>query len=121
MHLTNILQDLMGETIQCFKMGLKRFLAGFWYGFFNASTSSDLMSAQVPRLPGTLGSGEDYRPIYAVACSLGRQIHTLGWTKIRIPIARSKLAYEVAKQLNWYLKSMVVSLPYGGYSRQVEL
>lgn len=34
------------------------------------------------------------------------QISTLDWTKDRRPITRSKLAYEVAKQLDRYLKSM---------------
>lgn len=34
------------------------------------------------------------------------QISTLGWKKERIPITRSKLAYEVAKKLKRYLDSM---------------
>jgi len=97
------------KTISC------RFLVCFFFSIL--STSSDLMSTQVPWLPGTLSSGEDHRPIHVVACSLRRQIPTLGWAKDRIPITRSKLAYEVAKQLNRYLESMVVSLLFGGYAR----
>lgn len=38
--------------------------------------------------------------------SRSAQISTLGWAKDRVPITRSKLAYEVAKQLNRYLVSM---------------
>lgn len=34
------------------------------------------------------------------------QISTLGWTKDRVPITRSKLVYEIAKKLDQYLKSM---------------
>ncbi|KAF9643619.1 hypothetical protein BDM02DRAFT_3272935 [Thelephora ganbajun] len=34
------------------------------------------------------------------------QISTLDWGKDRVPITRSKLAYEVAKKLNQYLESM---------------
>ena len=36
------------------------------------------------------------------------QIPTLGWAKDRVSITRSKLVYEVAKQLNRYLESMAV-------------
>ena len=45
------------------------------------------------------------------------QIPTLGWAKDRIPITRSKLAYEVAKQLNRYLESMAVGLHHYGIPR----
>jgi len=38
--------------------------------------------------------------------SRSAQISTLGWKKDRLPITRSKLAYEVAKNLNRYLVDM---------------
>jgi len=36
------------------------------------------------------------------------KIHVLGWTKKRLPITRSKLAYEVAKKLERYLNHIAV-------------
>ena len=36
------------------------------------------------------------------------KINALGWTRDRLPITRSKLAYEVAKKLKRYLDSMAV-------------
>jgi len=49
------------------------------------------------------------------------QIPTLGWAKDRVPINRSKLAYEVAKQLNRYLESMAVGLHHCGVLRHSRL
>ena len=37
-----------------------------------------------------------------------RKIHTLNWTRNRLPISRSKLAQEVAKKLERYLNHMAV-------------
>ena len=37
----------------------------------------------------------------------------MGWTRNRVRITRSKLAYEVAKKLNQYLESMTVGLHRG--------
>ena len=41
---------------------------------------------------------------------LGWKISALGCTRDRLPITRSKLAYEVAKKLKRYLDSMTVRL-----------
>jgi hypothetical protein len=45
------------------------------------------------------------------------QINALGWTRKRLPITRSKLAYQVAKKLERYLDSMTVRSHPGGISR----
>ena len=38
----------------------------------------------------------------------GRKIHALNWTRNRLPIPRSKLAYEVSKKVEQYLNRMAV-------------
>ena len=38
------------------------------------------------------------------------KIHTLNWTKSRVPIPRSKLVYEIARKVDRYLTRMTVCL-----------
>ena len=44
------------------------------------------------------------------------KIHVSDWTKNRLPITRSKLAYEVAKKVERYLNSIAVRSYFDGYN-----
>lgn len=96
-----VLQDT-ARAISC------RFLVGS-SGFHEVS-GADSVHPQFPGYPGNGGSCQ-VRLLRRLRCHVLTswwKIHTRDWTKQNLPITRSKLAHEVAKKLEQYLRQTAV-------------
>ena len=98
-----VLQDAAG-AISC------RFLVGS--SGFHKLFGIDSVHPQFPGYPDNDGSYQVWllRLLYFHILTPRGKITTLDWTKRRLPITRSKLAYEVAKKVKRYLCCLAVRL-----------
>lgn len=96
-----VLQDAAG-AISC------RFLVGL--SVFHKIFGVDSVHPQFPGYPDTGGSFQVWL-LHQLRCHILTsrwKIHALDWTRKRQPITRSKLAHEVSKKLERYLRQMAV-------------
>jgi len=96
-----VLQDTAG-AISC------RFLVGS--SVVHEVSGVDSVHPQFPGYPGNGGSCQVWllRMLGCHALTSWWKIHAQDWTRKRKPITRSKLAHEVAKKLEQYLRQIAV-------------